>query len=108
MNQSEASKFDYGIAGWWESGGAAQPLQALNALRVPLVKNSLLGTPPDDITTLDHTPYPLRGYHVLDAGCGAGLLCEVRSDFNPNIQIYYVYPASFPGSPPQLLSHSVQ
>ena len=58
----------------------AELLQAMNTLRVPLVKNSLLGTPPDDVTTLDHAPYPLHGYHILDVGCGAGLLCEVRSN----------------------------
>ena len=79
VDQSEASKFDYGASGWWEPGGATDLLRAMNTLRVPLVKNSLLGTPADDVTALDHTPYPLRGYRILDVGCGAGLLCEVRS-----------------------------
>ena len=76
MDPKEAAKFSYGD--WWVEGGSARPLHALNLLRVPLVRNALLGRPYDDLSPLERdSPYPLEGKRVLDIGCGAGILCEV-------------------------------
>ena len=76
MDEEEAQKF--GDVSWWDPSGPMAALHSMNMLRVPLIKNSLLGLPPDNVTTLDQKPHPLHGCSVLDIGCGAGLLCEVR------------------------------
>ena len=77
VDQSEAAKFNTVEWNWWHANGLAKALHTMNALRVPLIRNTLLGHPPDDITSTDHTPYPLRGCTVLEIGSGAGILCEV-------------------------------
>ena len=71
MDEEEAQKF--GDVSWWDPSGPMAALHSMNMLRVPLIKNSLLGLPPDDVTTLDQKPHPLHGCSVLDIGCGAGL-----------------------------------
>ena len=62
---------------WWDPSGPMAALHTMNTLRVPLIKNTLQGFPPDDITTLHQVPHPLQGWSVLDVGCGAGILSEV-------------------------------
>lgn len=75
MDEVEAQKFR--DVSWWDPRGPMAALHRMNMLRVPMIKNSLLGLPPDDVTTLDQMPHPLQGCSILDVGCGAGLLCEV-------------------------------
>ena len=60
-------------------------LRSMNTLRVPLIYNSLLGLPPEATPTY-HTPKPLEGFGVLDVGCGAGFLSEVRREVERNLQ----------------------
>jgi len=83
VDEVEAQKFR--DVCWWDPRGPMAALHSMNMLRVPLIKNSLLGLPPDDVTTLDQVPHPLQGCSVLDSGCGAGLLCEVY----PSQKLYY-------------------
>ena len=74
----------------------------MNALRVPLIKNTLQGGSPDDITTLDRVPHPLQGWSVLDIGCGAGILSEVCRTHTLALLIpesNLKWPPMSPGSP---------
>ena len=79
MSQEEVEKFGREADDWWALDGPALPLHAMNDLRVPLIRNALLGY------NLDHTGrlpspdvFPLAGRSILDVGCGVGILCEVR------------------------------
>lgn len=60
FSQVELDKFNALANRWWDPEGPQKPLHALNPARLGYVR---------DRTTL-------RGAHVLDVGCGAGLLSE--------------------------------
>ena len=47
----------------------------MNYLRVPLIRDGLLGTYSVDKEIRDG-PTPLQGFKILDAGCGGGILAE--------------------------------
>lgn len=79
VNKEETQRLE-GVP-WWDPSGPMAALHTMNTLRVPLIKNTLQGFPPDDITTLDQVPHPLQGWSVLDVGCGAGILSEVCHHF---------------------------
>lgn len=56
----------------WKEG---HPLQLMNQIRVPAIVDALL--PPTDANrVLRDGPLPLRGFRILDVGCGGGLLAE--------------------------------
>ena len=56
----------------WKEG---KPLQLMNQLNVPAVIDALL-PPTEENRVLRDGPLPLRGFRILDAGCGGGLLSE--------------------------------
>ena len=58
---------------WWKPGGKLEVLRAMNKLRIPLIKKLLSNH--QSHTELVH---PLKGYKILDVGCGGGILSEVR------------------------------
>lgn len=68
----EVGKFSALAADWWNPLGAMAPLHAMNPARVRYVRDQ----------TCAHfgrnaaVGRPLGGLHVLDLGCGAGLLAE--------------------------------
>ena len=56
----------------WREG---HPLQLMNRLRVPAILDALL--PPTEANrVLREGPLPLRGFRILDVGCGGGFLSE--------------------------------
>lgn len=79
VNKEETQRLE-GVP-WFDPSGPMAALHTMNTLRVPLIKNTLQGFPPDDITSLDQVPHPLQGWSVLDVGCGAGILSEVCHHF---------------------------
>ncbi|XP_043236351.1 ubiquinone biosynthesis O-methyltransferase, mitochondrial-like isoform X3 [Amphibalanus amphitrite] len=75
VNPDEVAKFSRLAALWWDETGEVRPLHAMNELRVPLVRDGLVGTgavPPP----LRRSARPLAGLRVADVGCGGGLLSE--------------------------------
>ena len=60
----------FGTKDWWFGSGDVKVLRALNHIRVPLIRDSLLAGRP---ITVGH---PLADFKIADAGCGAGLACE--------------------------------
>jgi len=68
----EIERFNALAATWWDSEGPMWPLHKLNRFRVAVIRQQLvnLGRIDPDQTQ------PLNGYHVLDIGCGGGILSE--------------------------------
>ncbi|XP_032828594.2 ubiquinone biosynthesis O-methyltransferase, mitochondrial [Petromyzon marinus] len=71
VNPHELAKFQALAHTWWDERGELGPLHSLNSLRVPLIRDGLLGAEAPTRGAL-----PLKGFHILDVGCGGGLLCE--------------------------------
>jgi hypothetical protein len=76
VDPSETEKFSLSIDKWWnELDGPAAPLHSMNGVRVPVIKEALIGT--RDVGGA-MGPHPLDGYSILDIGCGGGILSEVN------------------------------
>jgi len=70
VSESEVSKFSRLAQHWWNESGEFAALHTLNALRVPLITDHIRGQPGS------LSPLPLKGFRILDVGCGGGILCE--------------------------------
>ncbi|XP_035225911.1 ubiquinone biosynthesis O-methyltransferase, mitochondrial-like isoform X1 [Stegodyphus dumicola] len=73
VDHQEVEKFDTSANEWWSDKTAwSSLLRSMNTLRVPFVRDGILSI--NGITA--KTSFPLKGYSVLDVGCGGGLLSE--------------------------------
>lgn len=73
VNISETEKFAHSYSEWWDDiNGPQHTLHSMNNVRVPIIKEALLGTREEQLGNK-----PLAGYSILDVGCGGGILCEV-------------------------------
>ena len=71
----ETEKFSLSLREWWDDRkGPAAALHSMNTVRVPLIKEALIGTRDEGG---EMGPHPLNGFKILDVGCGGGILCEV-------------------------------
>ncbi|MGB0843488.1 MAG: bifunctional 2-polyprenyl-6-hydroxyphenol methylase/3-demethylubiquinol 3-O-methyltransferase UbiG [Alphaproteobacteria bacterium] len=77
-NQSSAStdvdelaKFEKMAEDWWNLDGDFKPLHKLNPTRVAYVRDAI-----KQHFMIEGDDQPLKGYAILDVGCGGGLLCE--------------------------------
>lgn len=64
------------VGDWWDPNGRMKPLHAMNDIRIPLIRNSLVNArqiKPEDAC---RNPAYLSGINILDVGCGAGILSE--------------------------------
>lgn len=82
VDEEELAKFDSAADDWWSSSSplANPALHTLNAIRVPLVRNALVSQralSSGKSAAVESLAYPLRGFAVLDVGCGGGILSEV-------------------------------
>jgi len=59
-DSGELAKFNRMAARWWDPNGQSRPLHEINPARLAYIAERM----------------PLRGAHVLDLGCGGGLLSE--------------------------------
>ena len=60
VDSAEVSRFEDLASRWWDPEGDLKPLHQINPLRLEYIDQR----------------FPLDGQHVLDLGCGGGLLCE--------------------------------
>jgi 2-polyprenyl-6-hydroxyphenyl methylase / 3-demethylubiquinone-9 3-methyltransferase len=65
FSQAELDKFNALAHRWWDPEGPQKPLHALNPARLGYVRERVLSS-----------GATLSGAHVLDVGCGGGLLSE--------------------------------
>lgn len=96
VDENEMKKFRQLADYWWVENGEFEALHRMNALRVPLIKDTMLnyrhGLPKKELEQINsfldeknqQRPYteqqlerePLLGLHILDIGCGGGILSE--------------------------------
>ena len=72
IDPDEVRRFAALAGMWWNPDGPMRPLHKLNPTRLAWIKNGIcaqFGRDPGD-------PRALAGLHILDVGCGAGLVCE--------------------------------
>ncbi|ABF53852.1 bifunctional 2-polyprenyl-6-hydroxyphenol methylase/3-demethylubiquinol 3-O-methyltransferase UbiG [Sphingopyxis alaskensis] len=72
INPHEAAHFGALAADWWDPRGSSAMLHRLNPVRLAYIREQIDGHWHVDA----RERHPLAGKHVLDVGCGAGLLCE--------------------------------
>lgn len=75
IDPREAAHFGKLAAEWWDPKGSSAMLHRLNPVRLGFIREAIDAHFSRDSRTLQ----PLAGKRVLDAGCGAGLLCEPLS-----------------------------
>jgi len=76
LNEGEVDKFSKMMSDWWDPvKGSAVGLHSMNDLRVPLVRDGMVNTLRTDPKE-SKGPEPLAGTHILDVGCGGGILSE--------------------------------
>jgi 2-polyprenyl-6-hydroxyphenyl methylase / 3-demethylubiquinone-9 3-methyltransferase len=72
IRPDEAAHFGALAADWWDPKGSSAMLHRLNPVRLAFIRAEIdlhFGTDPAALR-------PLAGKRALDAGCGAGLVCE--------------------------------
>ncbi len=72
IRPEEAAHFGRLAAEWWDPKGSSAMLHKLNPVRLGFIREAIDAHFQSDTRSLK----PLAGRRVLDAGCGAGLLCE--------------------------------
>jgi 2-polyprenyl-6-hydroxyphenyl methylase / 3-demethylubiquinone-9 3-methyltransferase len=72
INPNEAAHFGALAADWWDPKGSSAMLHKLNPVRLGFIRRMINAHFGGDERSLK----PLLGKTALDAGCGAGLLCE--------------------------------
>ncbi|XP_020383445.1 ubiquinone biosynthesis O-methyltransferase, mitochondrial isoform X1 [Rhincodon typus] len=71
VESGELKKFQALSQKWWDRNGEFAALHALNDLRVPFIRDTLLMH-----SEKQQSGRPLHGLRILDVGCGGGLLSE--------------------------------
>ena len=72
IRPEEAEHFGKLAADWWDPNGSSAMLHRLNPVRLGFLRAAIDAHWPGE----SHMVRPLAGKRALDAGCGAGLLCE--------------------------------
>ena len=75
IRPDEAAHFGALAADWWSADGSSAMLHKLNPVRLGFIRNAIDSHWGGDTRAAQ----PLDGKRALDAGCGAGLLCEPLS-----------------------------
>ena len=72
INDSEVKKFSDLAEQWWNPSGQFKPLHKFNPVRLAYIRQHIL----HHFNREETLRYPFRDIHILDIGCGGGLLCE--------------------------------
>jgi len=72
VDPAEVARFAALADDWWAPGGTFAPLHRLNPVRLRFIRDSATARFGRDAVA----EQPLAGLHILDIGCGGGLLCE--------------------------------
>lgn len=81
IDPREAAHFGALAAEWWDPQGSSAMLHRLNPVRLSFIRDAI-----DTHFSADsRSVRPLAGRRALDAGCGAGLLCEPLARLGANV-----------------------
>ncbi len=69
VDDQEIAKFERMASRWWDLEGDFKPLHDMNPLRVNYIDEKS----------------PVAGKHLLDVGCGGGILCEAMAHRGANV-----------------------
>ncbi len=72
IDPSEIAKFEAMAAEWWDPAGKFKPLHMMNPVRLDYSTGQIAAEFDRDLSQSK----PFEGLHILDIGCGGGLLCE--------------------------------
>jgi 2-polyprenyl-6-hydroxyphenyl methylase/3-demethylubiquinone-9 3-methyltransferase len=72
VDPAEVARFSAVAAQWWDPKGKFAPLHKFNPIRLGFIREQTLARFGRDAGA----PRPFEGLHLLDIGCGGGLLCE--------------------------------
>jgi hypothetical protein len=73
VDPTEINRFRQLSSSWWNETGEYAALHSLNQLRIPFIREQLLQSSSKPNDSLK----PLKGFQLLDIGCGGGILTEV-------------------------------
>ena len=72
VDPKEIENFAKESAHWWDVSGPFKPLHKLNPTRIQYIKQQICDHYDRDPESFD----ALKGFSILDVGCGGGLVCE--------------------------------
>jgi 2-polyprenyl-6-hydroxyphenyl methylase/3-demethylubiquinone-9 3-methyltransferase len=72
VDRAELERFSALAAEWWDPRGKMAPLHKFNPLRIGYIRDQAAARFHRDRKRLDS----MKGLHILDIGCGGGLVCE--------------------------------
>ncbi|GLV31865.1 Coenzyme Q3 [Carabus blaptoides fortunei] len=84
VDNIEMSHFKMFASSWWDELGTMKGLHSMNVLRVPFIRDGLKHNGKLDADCVS-TSKPLRNIHILDVGCGGGILSEPLAKLGANV-----------------------
>lgn len=81
IDQADVDRFSAMAAEWWSPTGKFKPLHKFNPVRLQYIKEHICENFGRDFKD----PQALKGLHILDIGCGGGLLCEPMAKMGATI-----------------------
>jgi 2-polyprenyl-6-hydroxyphenyl methylase/3-demethylubiquinone-9 3-methyltransferase len=81
IDPSEVAKFEAMAAEWWDVDGKFKPLHMLNPTRLDYIVDQIAAEFGRDLSVKE----PFKGLHILDIGCGGGLLSEPMARLGANV-----------------------
>lgn len=86
VDESELRKFAAQSDLWWnDASGPFAALHSLNRVRVPLIRQALFELSEPAPAPPESAGQPLRGFRILDVGCGGGILSEALARLGANV-----------------------
>ena len=80
VNKKEIEKFSKIAKEWWNPNGKFKPLHNFNPIRIKYINENIVKN-----FNLKNTAKPLNNIHILDIGCGGGLLSEPMSRLGADV-----------------------
>uniref|UniRef100_A0A182QPY8 Ubiquinone biosynthesis O-methyltransferase, mitochondrial n=1 Tax=Anopheles farauti TaxID=69004 RepID=A0A182QPY8_9DIPT len=84
VDQREVENLSKQSTEWWDPHGPIRGLHAMNALRIPLIRDGLIAT---GAVAKDRIQKPnvLESLNILEVGCGGGILTEALAKLHSNV-----------------------
>jgi 2-polyprenyl-6-hydroxyphenyl methylase / 3-demethylubiquinone-9 3-methyltransferase len=75
VDERDVQQFSDYAHHWWDPKGETKPLHCMNPIRVSFMRDGLF-SPGIERELAPVGERELEGYHILDVGCGGGILAE--------------------------------